>query len=112
MTRDPAEWMRQQRPNWLSATKLREYYADFLFPNDGEDPQHEIYKGVISGAIRVRSQGRIFTKEEAAALGRRRWSDDENDPYALPADVGLSLDDALELWKDRPGASAMREKKD
>jgi len=42
MTRNPDEWFRQQRSNWISVTKLREYYADFLFTNEGEDPQHEM----------------------------------------------------------------------
>ena len=39
MTRNPDEWCRQQRPEWISPRKLREYYADYLFPNEGEDPQ-------------------------------------------------------------------------
>jgi hypothetical protein len=53
MTRVPAEWFRQQRPMWISPLKLREYYADFLVPEEIEDTQRanciELSLAVISG---------------------------------------------------------------
>lgn len=102
MTRDPAEWFRQQRPLWISPLKLREYYADFLVPKDVEDTQRALYEAVLSGAIRAKFEGRILTKEEAAALGQTRWGDAEN-PYALPPDLKLSVADAERIW---PAATA------
>ena len=56
----------------------------------------------------MRHKGRIFTAEEAAALGEKQWSDVEDNRYGLPADIGLSVEDALRVWAERPGASAMR----
>jgi hypothetical protein len=107
MTRNPEEWFRQQRPRWISPTKLREYYADYLFPNEGENPQYEMYRAVIGGAIRVRHSGRMLTPTEVAALGEKRWSEAEGGEYALPADITLSVEDALRVWAERPGATAM-----
>jgi hypothetical protein len=108
MTRNPDEWFRQ-RPRWASPTKLQEYYADYLFPDKHDDPQHEVYKAVLSGAVRVRHEGRILSCEEVAAICKKQWSYAEGDYYALPADIGLSVVDALRVWADRPGASAMLE---
>jgi hypothetical protein len=102
MTRDPAEWFRQQRPLWISPLKLREYYADYLLPPDVEDTQQAVYEAVVTGAIRAKLNSRVLTKEEAAALGQTRWGDTEN-PYALPSDLQLSVEDAERIW---PAATA------
>jgi hypothetical protein len=97
MTRDPNESFHQRRPRWISPLKLREYYADFLLPPEVGDTQRALYKAVITRAIRAKLNGRPLTKEEAAALGQTRWGDAEN-PYALPSDLELSVEDAERIW--------------
>jgi hypothetical protein len=97
MTRNPKEWFRQQRPLWISPLKLREYYADFLIPKEVEDTQRELHRAVITGEIRAKLKGRILTKQEVAALGQTQWGD-ADDPYALPPDLSLSVEDAERIW--------------
>ncbi len=43
-------------------------------------------------------KGKIFTKEQAAALARNSWSADPNEHFGLPADIVLSVDDAERMW--------------
>jgi hypothetical protein len=97
MTRNPEEWFRQQRPKWISPLKLREYYADFLLP-DVDDTQQAVHRAVIAGEIRARLNGHLLTKQDAAALGQTQWGDAEN-PYALPSDLQLSVEDAERIWR-------------
>jgi hypothetical protein len=77
--------------------KLREYYADFLVPEEIEDTQRELHRAVISGDIRAKLNGRVLTKEEAAALGRTQWGDTDN-AYALLSELALSVEDAERMW--------------
>ena len=102
MTRDPNEWFRQQRPKWISPLKLREYYADYLLPKEVEDTQRAVYDAVIAGAIRAKLKERLLTKEEAAALAKTQWGGPEN-PYVLPSNLELSVEDAERIW---PASSA------
>ena len=57
-----------------------------------------MWEAVISGKIRARHKGKIFTKEQAAALARNSWSADPNEHFGLPADIVLSVDDAERMW--------------
>jgi hypothetical protein len=85
---------------WLRPSKLREYYIPIQ--NVGT-AAYELYWAVIDSDVRVRRNGRILTKQEAYALSERRWSDDECDTYALPADIELSVEDAERIWSQQSG---------
>jgi hypothetical protein len=93
----PEEWFRQQRPKWISL-----YYADYLVPGDVEDTQRALHEAVITGAIRAKLNRRLLTKEEAAEIARPRCGD-ANNPYGLPSDLELSVEDAERIW---PASSA------
>jgi hypothetical protein len=85
---------------WLRPSKLREYYIPIQ--NVGT-AAYQLYWAVIDGDLRVRRNGRILTKQEAYALSERRWSDEECDTYALPADIDLSVEDAERIWSQQSG---------
>ena len=97
MTRDPDEWLRQQRLRWCSQRKLFDYHVDRLLPPD-VDGYRAIYEAVISGKIRSRTKGNVLTKQEAAELAKIKWSSDPDQPYMLPPDLGLSIEDAEEMF--------------
>jgi hypothetical protein len=84
---------------WAHPVKLRENYPDYLV-SAKDDPEYQIYRAVLDGAIRVRHNGRILTKQEAGALGEKRWSDAEGDYYALPPDIELSVEDAKRVLEN------------
>ena len=98
MNGDPEE----ERPTWCSQRKLREYYADPMLPPE-IDAEKFIYDAVIAGQIRVRSGSDLLSREEAANLADKKWSDDPDQPYALPLDRGLSIEDAERLFREACG---------
>jgi hypothetical protein len=77
--------------------KLREYYVD-PFVRDVRDAEYQLYWAVVEGNIRARHKWRELTREEADALREKRWSDLEDDHYALPPDIQLSVEDAERIW--------------
>lgn len=85
-------------PNWLSARKLIEYYLDYADPPIAE-PEKELYEAVISGEVRARSKGIVLGPEWLKQIDKLVI--DERNPYALPPDVGLSLEDARRKWSLR-----------
>ena len=111
MAREPDDDGRHGPYRWASARNLREYYADYLFTDEGDDPWREVYHAALSGKVRVMLNGRIMTPEEVQAIDAKNWMpDDPGYPYALPGDILLSVPDALRFWMDRPRAGAMLKK--
>jgi hypothetical protein len=82
---------------WLRPLKLREYYIDPFVP-DVRDAEYQLYWSVVEGNVRARHKGRLLTQDEAYALREKHWSDAEDDPYALPFDIELSVEDAERVW--------------
>lgn len=90
---------------WLRPMKLRENYADYLV-SAKDDPEYQIYRAVLDGAIRARHNGRILTKQETSALGEKRWSNTEGDYF--PPDIELSVEDAKRVLENfRPARSQL-----
>lgn len=93
---DPSRTIRESfEPNWLSARKLIEYYLDSAEPRIAE-PEKELYEAVISGEVRARAKGVVYGPEWLKQLDKLVV--DKDNPYALPPDVGLSLEDAKRKW--------------
>jgi hypothetical protein len=65
------------------------------------DPQWELFRAVHEGDVRVRYHGRDLTGEERWLLLHKRHSDDVlGDPWALPCDIEVSVEDIRRIWND------------
>jgi hypothetical protein len=78
---------------WLSPRKLREYHIDYVVP-DVREASKQLFLAVAGGEVRARCQGIILDP---------RWfsGTDDSDPFALPPDVELSVEDAQQKWASR-----------
>jgi hypothetical protein len=83
--------------HWLRPSKLREYYVD-PYVRGVRDAEYQLYWAVVEGNVRARLNGRLLTSKETHALRDKRWSDAEDDIYALPPDIELSVEDAKRIW--------------
>jgi hypothetical protein len=80
---------------WLSPRKLRENCVDYGIC-DVEEAEKQLYFAVISGEVRARSQGKLFGPKLLQQMARMKFHDDN--PFALPPDIELSVDDARRKW--------------
>jgi hypothetical protein len=77
---------------WLSPRRLQEYFVESAVPNY-QDATQQLYLAVTSGEVRARWQGTIL---DPRWFAQRSASDTE--PFALPPDVELSVEDAKRKW--------------
>ena len=82
-------------PEWLSPRKLREYYVDSA-TNDIQTSEKELYVAVITGDVRARLKGRVLGPEWLKQVAKLKT--DETNPFALPPDLELSVEDAKRKW--------------
>ena len=68
---------------------------------DVEDTQQAVHQALVEGKIRAKLNWRLLTRAESTALTDTRWGDVDN-PYALPSDLKLSVEDAERIWAGRP----------
>jgi hypothetical protein len=80
---------------WVSPLKLREYYVDRAFADIGE-AEKQLHLAVISGEVRARFKGLIYGPEWLKQIVKSKYH--ESDPYALPPDIELSVEDAKRKW--------------
>jgi hypothetical protein len=84
---------------WLSPRKTVDYFVDWLIPKS-EDSEYHLYKLVTNGTVRVKCDGRLLTKSQAADLAGKKWSPSEGDFWALPPDISISIDDVKKALGD------------
>jgi len=84
---------------WLEPSYAVEDISCYVqYPSDS---QWELFRAVYEGAVRVRYHGRDLTGEERWKLLRKRHSDDVlGDPWALPCDIEVSVEDIRRIWND------------
>jgi hypothetical protein len=77
---------------WLLQDKLREYYVQDAFGDDIEQAQKQIYLAVMRGEVGARRNGRELGPEWLKQISKMTFL--EGEPFALPGDVELSVEDA------------------
>src|SRR6516162_809162 len=84
---------------WLEPRRAVDTISCYVqYPSD---PQWELFQAVYEGAVRVRYRCRELTGEERWQLLHRRHSDDVlGDPWALPYDIEVSVEDINRIWND------------
>jgi hypothetical protein len=82
-------------PEWLSPRKLLDYYVDHAF-SDIRDAERELFVAVIAGDIRSQRKGIILGPEWRRQIANMKA--DDNNPFALPPDIELSVEDAKRKW--------------
>jgi hypothetical protein len=80
---------------WVSPRKLQQYHVDPIIGDIGK-AEKLLYFAVINGEVRARSQGKLFGPKLLQQIARMRFHDDN--PFALPPDIELSVDDARRKW--------------
>lgn len=81
---------------WLSPRKVIDYYLDVP---EIHEPEKELYAAVIAGQVRARSRGIVFGPEWLKQIDKLVF--DENNPFALPPDIELSVEDVERKWNLR-----------
>jgi hypothetical protein len=89
-------------PEWLSPRKLQDYYVETAVP-DPDEAQKQIYEAVISGKVRARRKGLVLGPEWLKQIAQLKV--DEANPFALPPDIELSVEDAKRKWPLYPSDS-------
>jgi hypothetical protein len=81
---------------WASPTKMLDYYVDQS--NGIEAARTQLYLAVIAGDIRAKTtKGSVLGPEWRKQLSLMKF--DDEDPFALPPNLLLSVDDAKRLWR-------------
>jgi hypothetical protein len=75
----------RERP-WKTAERLS---TERYFNGDVERAERELYRAVIFGKVRARFRGKVINPEWL--LAKMKFNPD--DPYALPPDIELCIDD-------------------
>ncbi len=75
---------------WLPAPKLCKYYVEPAV-GDAQEAQRVLYLAVITGQVRARSKGRVLRLNQIASM-------EEINPFGLPSDIELSIEDARQKW--------------
>jgi hypothetical protein len=86
-------------PKWLSPRKLREYYVDHAFA-DVREAEEQLFLSVTKGEVRARSKNRAFGPEWLKQIAQLKVV--EANPFALPPDIELSVEDAKRKWAASP----------
>ena len=77
---------------WTSPRKMMDYYMD---QSDGiEACEKRLYLGVIKGEVRARLKDRVLGPEWLKQIAAMKY----DDPFTLPPDLELSVQDAKKLW--------------
>ena len=82
-------------PGWLRPLKLLEYYVDHGFANVRE-AERELFAAVVSGEVRARRKGIVLGPQWRKQIANLRV--DDTNPFALPPDIELSIEDAKRIW--------------
>jgi hypothetical protein len=90
---DPA----YDRSQWLRPMKLREYYVDHVV-SDVHEAEKQLYLAVIKGEVRAKSKGIVLGPEWLKQLEKF----ENDDPFTLPPDIELSVEDAKRKWPRNP----------
>jgi hypothetical protein len=80
---------------WVRPSKLVEYYLAKRF-DDLEEADKQLYLAVLRGDVRARLKGLILGPEWLKQVSKMKVS--ETDPFALPPDLELSVEDAKRIW--------------
>ena len=78
---------------WLSPRRLRGYFVD-PFVSDIHEASKQLFLAVAAGDVRARCEGTIVDPRRF-----RPFAFDDSDPFALPPDVELSVNDAQQKWR-------------
>ena len=79
---------------WLSPRGLLDYYFDQAV--DIQEAEKELYLAVVSGEVRARLKGRVLGPEWLKQVAKLKV--EEGNPFALPPDIELSVEDAKQKW--------------
>ena len=78
---------------WTSPRKMMDYYMD---QSDGiEACQKRLYLAVIKGEVRARLNCIVLGPEWLKQIGAMTYDDN---PFTLPPNLELSVEDAKRLW--------------
>ena len=82
--------------SWVHPGKLAEYF-EHCFPGPKEADK-QIFHAVIRGEIRSKAtpDGPILGAEQLKRISRHKWDPDSD--FGLPGDLGLSVEDAEEVF--------------
>jgi hypothetical protein len=73
--------------DWVSPLKLRDYYMPDV-------ANKQLFLALAAGDVRARCEGTIVDPRRF-----RPYAFDASDPFALPPDVELSVNDAQRKWR-------------
>ena len=77
---------------WTSPRKMMDHYMD---QSDGfEATQKRLYLAVLKGEVRARLNNRVLGPEWLKQIAAMKY----DDPFTLPPDLELSVQDAKKLW--------------
>ncbi len=82
------------QPEWLPPRKIRNL-VDYAF-GDAWQAEKALYLAVIKGEVRARLNGRVLGPEWLKQV--EKLVHDPNDPFALPPDLELSVEDVQKMW--------------
>ncbi len=83
---------------WLRPSIMRERYVDHVF-SSVEQADKQLYLAVINGDVRARLNGRVLGPEWLKQVSKLET--DGTNPFALPPDLELSVEDAERVWTGR-----------
>jgi hypothetical protein len=83
-------------PKWISPRKLADYYLDAAF-GSRRDLDYALFHAIREGRVRVRFEGQEFDTAAAYLLCSKSWGPEK---YALPPDLEISVDDAVEELRE------------
>jgi hypothetical protein len=75
---------------WLPAPTLCKYYVEPAV-GDAQEARRALYLAVVTGQVRARSMGRVLRLNQMASM-------QEINPFGLPSDIELSIEDARQKW--------------
>ena len=82
---------------WLEPRRAVDHICAYVYyPSD---PKYELFQAVHDGEVRVRYHGRDLTADERWHLLYNRHGGPK-DPWALPYDIELSVEDINRIWND------------
>jgi len=81
--------------NWLSPQKLLDNYIGWVVA-DIHEAKKQLFLAVVYGDVRARCLGNILDPRWFKQFGA-----DDDDRYALPPDVEVSVEDAKRRWSGK-----------
>jgi hypothetical protein len=80
---------------WCSPRKMFDYYVEDAVP-DFEEAKRQLFRAVIDGEVWTRVNGVALGPEQLKQVAT--FKPDDTDPWALPPDLELSVEDARRKW--------------